>query len=405
MNRAGRIALGLAALALTGVGAWRLFAGDDAPPPTPQKPAPRYEPDPDDRPRVRESLITGLPPQTPQSLPAGRVEERWHASNKAGIQALDAGEYDRAVQLFEDCRAANPDEKVFAQNLAEALARAASRELDAGSAEARQAALLKLRRAHELAPERADIAARLAQVEKLAESEQGLWTDTSEHFELAYDGERRELLWSAAQITTELEAAYQDLGERFARWPVENGRPRIRVVLYRRAGFLDATGIGHWAGGLYDGTIRVPVEELGREKREFERVLRHETVHAFVAEAGGRGVPGWLNEGLAQWLERRDAAERERTVGAARRVLKGKAFLPLTELEKSFASLKDEEKIGRAYQQSLALVDHIERNFGERLLYELVAGCREGRAPSATFETRTARPLDLVLADLGRELE
>ena len=403
MNAGLRYALGLAALACVGSGVWVLFGRGQEPEPPRTKPTPRYVPEPE-APRARESLVT-LTPQAAQAPPPGKLEARWLETNRAGIQALDAGELDRAIELFDECHAAHPGEKVFTQNLAEALARSASRDLEHGDPEARARAIEKLRRAHDLAPERADIAARLAQVEKLAASEAGLWTDTSEHFELAYDGERRELLWSAAQITTVLEAAYQEFGERFGRWPVENGRPRIRVVLYRRSGFLDATGIGHWAGGLYDGTIRVPVEELGREQREFERVLRHETVHAFVAEAGGRSVPGWLNEGLAQWLERRDASDRERSVAGARAAMKGKAFLPLSELEKSLASLKDEEKIARAYRQSLALVDHLERHFGERVLYEMVGGCRGGAAPSATFERRAGRSLVDVTNELGRELE
>lgn len=403
MKRPALYALAALAGLATGFGVWRLVAGPDAEPAPRRAPSPRYEPDPDDAPRQRVALGS-LPKQEPKAA-SGLVDARWAETNREGIRALDAGDAERAAALFDECRVANPTEKVFAENEAEALARGASRLLETGGAKERADAIAKLKRALELAPSRNDVEARLRQAEKLAESEQGLWTDTSEHFELAYDGERSDLLWSSYQITGELESAYQDLGEHFGRWPVENGRPRIRVVLYRRAGFLDATGIGHWAGGLYDGTIRVPVEELGREKRELARVLRHETVHAFVAEAGGRNVPGWLNEGLAQWLEHKDLGDQQGSIRAAREGLRGKALLTLADLKKSLATLKDEETIHRAYQQSLAFVDHLERTYGERVLYELVVGCKSGATVDATFQSRTAVALDAALADLARELE
>ena len=176
-------------------------------------------------------------------------------------------------------------------------------------------------------------------------------------------------------------------------------------MLFRREGFHAATGIGHWAGGLYDGTVRVPIEDLGREKSELTRVLRHEIVHAFVAECGGRSVPGWLNEGLAQWLERRELDVQQRAVASARTQLRGKTFLTLEELQKSLASLKDEAQIHLAYLQSLAFVDHLERNYGERVLYELVAGCKQGATTAATFQKRSGVGLARALADLAHDLE
>jgi len=392
-------AIGLA----MGFGAWwAFFAPEQHVEPEPGPPsAPRIEEEPR---RQREPLVVQTLKQ-PESQTSAGVAPRWAAKNREAITALEAGDHTRAIELFEECRRAVPEEQVFALNLAEALARSANSELEHGSREGRAAAIERLKRAKELSPEREDIARRLEQVERLERSEEGLWTDTSEHFELSYDGERSEILWSAWQITSELESAYLDLGEHFGHWPVENGRPRIRVVLYKRQGFLEATGIGHWAGGLFDGTVRVPVEDLGREKTELTRVLRHEIVHAFVAVVGGKTVPGWLNEGLAQYLEHKDLGLHQRRIQGAREGLKGKQLLPLEELQKSLASLKDEQKIHSAYQLSLALVDHIERNYGERVLYEMVAGCKAGVEVTISFHKRAGTPLAQAHADLARELE
>lgn len=404
MNRTALYLLaGVAGLA-AGFGAWKHFAT----PPADEVEAPAASPRlviVDEEPAHRRVPAFVPPIQEPKPAPTGLVDKSWADKNRQAIKLLDGGDPEAAAKLFEECLKGNPGETVFAENLAEALARAATLRIESGSKEGREAGIEALRRAKELAPARADLGRRLELAERLGKSEEGLWTEVSEHFELSYDGERQELLWSSWQVTGELESAYQDFGERFGRWPVEGGRPRIRVVLYRRAGFHEATGIGHWAGGLYDGTVRVPVEELGREKSELTRVLRHEIVHAFVSESGGRSVPGWLNEGLAQWLERRDLDQQQRAVASARAQLRGKTLIPLETLKKSLSTLKDEEQIHLAYLESLAFVDHLERNYGERVLYELVAGCKQGATCETTFEKHARVELARALADLASELE
>jgi tetratricopeptide (TPR) repeat protein len=325
--------------------------------------------------------------------------------NSEGIDALELGELARAIALFEGCLAARPDEKIFAENLAEALARKSNLDFDSADDEERAQALLGMRRALELAPARKDIELRLSQMERLAKSEAGFWKDSSEHFELSYDGERSDLLGGAFQITPQLERAYQQYGELFDTSPVEKGRPKIRVVLYRREGFHEATGIGHWAGGLFDGTVRVPVEDMQKEKLDLERVLRHEIAHAFVSSAGGAKVPGWLNEGLAQYLEYENLSARATRVQNARSRLRGKPLLPLAELQKSLADLADDEKIQLAYSEGLALVEAIERNYGERVPYQMVSGCKQQVSVADTFHSRTGQALESALSDLALELE
>src|SRR4029079_12862058 len=106
-------------------------------------------------------------------------------------------------------------------------------------------------------------------------SEAGMWTDESEHFQVSYDGERSDLLGGASQITMALEGASRDCGEYVGCYPVEIGHAKIRVVLYKTDGFHEATGIGHWAGGLYDGGIRAPVEELDKDKHTIHTRALH----------------------------------------------------------------------------------------------------------------------------------
>jgi hypothetical protein len=183
--------------------------------------------------------------------------------------------------------------------------------------------------------------------------------------------------------------------------PVRSSGERIRVVLYEREQFHAATGLGHWAGGAFDGTLRLPVDDLGAEVHAWTRTLRHELAHAFLASQGGRAVPGWLNEGLAQWLE----GDREVQLQGARAQVRGGTLFDLDELGGSLSALGDAAAIRRAYSQSLLLVDHLQRQYGERLVGELIDACATGSTPAARFEERLGFPLARVIDDLARELQ
>lgn len=324
---------------------------------------------------------------------SAKIDPQWAKLNRQAIDELEAGHNAAAAQLFRRCVAGVPGENVFQQNLAEALARLGNQEWDEGTDEGRTRGIEHLVEAAKVAPAREDIARRAEQLQRLAKSEEGMWRESSEHFELSYDGSREELLWKSHEITNVLETAYQELGDLFGFFPVEKGRPRLRVILYQKDSFHAATGIGHWAGGLYDGTIRTPVEDLGREKDVLTRVLRHELVHAFVHESGGRNVPGWLNEGLAQIYEPPTVLEQGRVATYAKKELEKHELLPLADLEKNLGELGEDEKIRRAYLEALVFVSWIIEQYGERVPFEMVAGCKDKDGARAAFARRTGSEL------------
>lgn len=389
-----------AALLAAGAAAWYLSGLDNAPEPArgPREPA-VLEPEPD--PAGRVSL--GNATLTPTASSAG-IPRRLAELNREAIGALEAGNHARAIALFEECLAGAPDEPVFARNLAEALARAARE--DYADRARREAGLAALERATLLDPSRADLASLLERWRRQSEAEADFWTDESTHFQLSYDGNRTELLHRGQRAMLDtLEEAYRSFAELFGHHPVGPGKPKIQVVVHGRESFGRLTGLGHWAGGVYDGVVRVPVEDLAGELSELRRVLRHELVHAFVRALGGRDVPGWLNEGLAQWLEEPFDTDRAQRVRRTRRSLVGHAPFPLERLRGSLAAWDDPQEIARAYSQSLALVDHVQRWYGERLLYDMVAGCAVGTAPAETFRARTHLDLEAVQRDLFDSIE
>lgn len=389
--------------ALAGAGAWwglreRASAGVTQPSPPEQLPAPE--------------VVERVPLSSADVVPARAAEQpalsaapgadarqaRFAELNRMAIRALEAGDPERACVLFEQCVKGVSDEPIFARNLAEALARRAQarRERERPC----EACTADLERALELAPERDDLARLLERWRSEARLEAGFWRERSLHFELSYDGDRSEILHGSHRLIEVLERAYDDLALSFGTLPVEKGRPPFRVVLYRRAGFGELTGLGDWAGGAFDGTVRVPVEDLAREERALETILRHELVHAFVLELGGASVPGWLNEGLAQWLEPDSA----RDVELARAALAGAESIPLDELQGSLSRWQDEARIARAYAQSLAFVDFLARQYGERILIALVAGCAQSKGVAESFREWTRVELADALGDFAHDL-
>lgn len=74
----------------------------------------------------------------------------------------------------------------------------------------------------------------------------------------------------------------------------------IPVVLYLDAEFRAVTGAHAWAGGVFDGKIRLP---LGAPERALEPLVLHEVAHAAIHEMSRGRAPRWLHEGLAQAIE------------------------------------------------------------------------------------------------------
>ncbi len=347
---------------------------------------------------TRKPLASSVPRARAEPVPdeaRGGVDP-WVAENNRATLLLGDGELERAVELFERCHQARPEDGVFRGNLAEALVRLSRARYEAHQI---QQALTALTRALELAPERDDAGA-LARVRERWSSEalieQNQWTEGSDLFELSYDTSRLDILENSQVVLDHLERSYERLREWFGRDPVrEHAAPKIRVVLYSPVEFDTLTGIGDWAGGVFDGVVRVSLQELALEDQRWKDVLAHELVHAFIHALGGDSVPGWLNEGLAQFLENGQPKIEE----ARERFGTGPLF-PLERLEGSLAGWEDRLEISRAYAQSLLIVDRVARDWGDEALRRMVLSCREGILPERSFEMWASVPFSLVLEDL-----
>jgi Tetratricopeptide repeat/Peptidase MA superfamily len=198
-----------------------------------------------------------------------------------------------------------------------------------------------------------------------------------DHFTVLFEGPAEEAI--AARTVELLEAAYWRIGTAIGTFPNEP----ITVILYTQEQFKDITRSPSWAAGAYDGRIRVPMRGALQNPRELDRILCHEFTHALVHGVAPRGVPQWLNEGLALLFEpsRTPAADNAplRAPGPAG------AVVPLTRLEDSFEGLSDDEA-RRAYVESGDAVQALVAQSGMPAILNLLQNLGTGMRFDDAFE-------------------
>jgi hypothetical protein len=165
----------------------------------------------------------------------------------------------------------------------------------------------------------------------------------------------------------------------------------ITVVLYTLQQFQDITRAPAWAGGLYDGQIRVAVKGALNHPEDLERLLVHEFVHALVAQVGGRNVPFWLNEGLATCLEPGG------TEWAASVLERTSSQPALDRLHGSFEELNPSD-VPTAYAKSTLAVKRLLDMRGAAAVITLLRDLRSGTRFETAFHQRLAMRYEDFLA-------
>jgi tetratricopeptide (TPR) repeat protein len=185
-----------------------------------------------------------------------------------------------------------------------------------------------------------------------------------ERFRVLFEGHAEQSL--ARQATDVFNSEFFRIANTLGEYPPNT----IVAVLYTEQQFRDLTRAPTWAGGQYDGRIRIPVAGASQQPELFGRVLTHELAHAIVAGIAPNGIPAWLNEGLAQYFDGTDVSAAERRMKALGR------YVPLKRLEAGFGRLNAAEA-QVAYDESLLAVNVIAERpaFGwTRLLHQLADG-------------------------------
>jgi hypothetical protein len=183
---------------------------------------------------------------------------------------------------------------------------------------------------------------------------------------------------------------------------------RVTVVIYDDQVFEDKfAGLFRFsAAGFYEGVIRV--RGRTRVDERLTRVLHHEYLHAALdAEAGGKYIPGWLNEGLAEFFEREAVGIETLHPGeraALQQVVNNASWIPLRELSSPGFSRLSAEEAGLAYLEAYAMIRHVVDHYGKRKLSAVLRDFLRSGDLDRALQRNLSRNLDELEAALVAEL-
>ena len=251
-----------------------------------------------------------------------------------------------------------------------------------------QGAIAVYEEARKHAPADKTLSARLARLRSEPSPEKGFFQSQSAHFTVLFEGPADEEV--ARRAVDILEDAYWRVGTALYTFPDHV----ITVVLYTEQQFRDTTRSPSWAAAAYDGRIRVPMRgALQQAPGELERVLTHELTHAMIRAIAPRGVPTWLNEGLAVMFEPQGAQWAATTMAGS------SARIPLDRLAGGFDDLSgNQARI--AYAESTDAARRLFDELGGAGVVALLQDIARGVPLAEAFERRMLTPYSAFAATL-----
>ncbi len=176
-----------------------------------------------------------------------------------------------------------------------------------------------------------------------------------------------------------LEMSFQELERDLA---VDPGG-KIVVLFYDPEQFYTLNDAPHWAGGFYDGKMRLPYAS-GAWERNYKKVVAHELTHAFIAALSRGNCPIWLNEGLAQ-VEENKIEPVSLTIFLAAKA--NGALFSLEEMNRAPEKLTDPLEIAIFYQEAFLLAKYLVDQYGWEAVSHLLGRLGRGTPfPQAFFE-------------------
>ena len=147
--------------------------------------------------------------------------------------------------------------------------------------------------------------------------------------------------------------------------------------------FRRLTKAPDWTSAMfYRGEISIPINpKHGLNSVELHRALRHEYVHAVIAEITNYRSPAWIDEGVAQLLE----GQINPLLGPAlRNWIKANPAMTLRSLENGFTTLPP-ELVPAAYAESLFASRTLIRQYGFPAAVKFLSYLGEGKTEQEAF--------------------
>ena len=201
------------------------------------------------------------------------------------------------------------------------------------------------------------------------------------------DGSRLTLIspssWSelSDEISKELTQTHQQLTSLFGMVPAF----RTSVRLLEEQAFYKLTGAPTWTNAMfYRGEIIIPLSTSEAvDVNNLHRSVKHEYSHAVFSALSGGSIPGWLDEGLAQWLEGEENPALRNTL---RVYLKKADPVPLSMLQGGFTKLTP-KMVPAAYAQSLLAAQALLKVYGIEKIGVFLRLLRNHISQVSAFET------------------
>ena len=164
-----------------------------------------------------------------------------------------------------------------------------------------------------------------------------------------------------------------------------NKSPKRKVILnfVTPTQFTKITGAPSWTSAMYfRNEITIPLSKEARNgKDDLKRALKHEYIHAIIAELSDYGCPAWLDEGIAQLLE----GPANPLLGPALRDwIKQNPAMPLNWLQDGFITL-DPKLVPAAYAHSLFFSKKIIEKNGYKAISNYLDYLKNKKNPKTAF--------------------
>lgn len=227
-----------------------------------------------------------------------------------------------------------------------------------------QLAVEQIQQAVLLQPDDAYLVERQEQLVAEEELYRTFLTDATAHFESRFDPQDPDMVQWIPELQVDLEEAWSEVVAGLGIQPQQ----RILVM------WLDPERYKwrapDWSSGLYDGRVRIVIDDYPSQKEAIRRTLRHELTHAVLHTVGTR-IPTWLHEGMAQLME-------GRPVDLAQEALEARLPLLLqpADLDGNWTGWSDTDKVAQAYFYSMLLSDWLSREYGSNALPNLFQNLR-----------------------------
>ncbi|MGI8904879.1 MAG: peptidase MA family metallohydrolase [Candidatus Sumerlaeaceae bacterium] len=167
---------------------------------------------------------------------------------------------------------------------------------------------------------------------------------------------------SVPELLGILSSAYETIGKDLGIYPAR----AVNVKLYTAKDFANIAKLPEWAIGIFDGKMRLKVDEVQSAPSQVKDLLFHEYTHAVLAMNVKQKVPAWFHEGLAQLMEPQ-FRENPREQAQMRDAL-ARNQLDFASLQNSFKDIESKGDAENAYLLSKYFLAFLNRKYGHEKL-------------------------------------